>query len=92
MESPPEPTGFPWGAAVLLVGVVLVAVFAVQNTESVHVEFLWFEGRFPLAIVILVTAVAAVLLAELAGLVYRRRRRRLISDRAELKRLRDESS
>jgi uncharacterized integral membrane protein len=79
-QEPPAPvfatTGFPWGAVTLLIGVALVVVFMVQNTESVSVEFLWLSGYFSLAIVILVTVGATIVVTEIAGLAYRRRRRR----------------
>ena len=68
--------GIPWGMIAVFVGVALIVVFAVQNTGSVEVRFLWMEGQFPLAIVILVTAGVSILLGELMAIVYRRRRRK----------------
>ena len=38
-----------------MLGIALVVVFSVQNTDPVPVRFLWMEGQFPLAIVILIT-------------------------------------
>jgi hypothetical protein len=46
------------------------------------------EGRFPLAVVLLITIGAVILLTELVGVSYRRRRRRRQQDREELKRYR----
>jgi uncharacterized integral membrane protein len=91
-ERSVEPSaGVAWGAILFLVGVALVVVFAVQNTETVPVEFLWMEGRFSLAIVILVTAGVAVVLSELFGIGYRRRRRLLRAEREELRKFRRDS-
>lgn len=74
----------------MFIGIILVVVFAVQNTSQVPLRFLWWEGSFPLAIVILGTAGIAVVLDELAGVAYRRRRRRRLADKEELARLRTE--
>lgn len=84
----PTATGIAWGAILLLLGIALVVVFAVQNTDPVPVTFLWMEGEFSLAIVILVTVGAMIVLTELIGLSYRRQRRRRRADKEELKRLR----
>lgn len=82
-------TGIAWGAIVAFVGIGLVIVFAVQNTDPVPVRFLWMEGQHPLAIVILITVGAVILLTELIGVSYRRRRRRRRDEKEELRRLRD---
>jgi uncharacterized integral membrane protein len=82
-------TGIAWGAILLLFGVALVVIFAVQNTDPVPVRFLWLEGEYSLAIVILVTVGVIVVLTELIGLAYRRSRRRRRSDKEELRRLRE---
>jgi uncharacterized integral membrane protein len=84
-------TGIAWGAILLLLGIALVVIFAVQNTDPVPVRFLWLEGEFSLAIVILITVGAIVLLTELIGLSYRRRRRRRRAEKEELRTLRGDS-
>jgi uncharacterized integral membrane protein len=84
-------SGVAWGAVVLLVGLALLVVFAIQNTDPVPVEFLWLDGEYPLALVILITVAVAVLFIELVGMVYRRRRRRRLAERQELKRFRETS-
>ena len=83
--------GIAWGVILLFVGIGLVVVFAVQNTTTVPVKFLWLEGNFPLSIVILTTAVVAFFLGELLALVYRRRRRERLAEKEELRRLKGES-
>jgi hypothetical protein len=54
----------------------------------VPVRFLWWEGTFSLAIVVLVTVGVIIVLSELIGLSYRRTRRRRIAERHELKKYR----
>jgi uncharacterized integral membrane protein len=84
-------SGVAWGAVVILVALALLVVFAIQNTDPVPVEFLWLDGEYPLALVILITVAVVVLLVELLGLLYRRRRRKRVDERQELKRFRDSS-
>jgi hypothetical protein len=49
------------------------------------------DGSFSLAIVILITVGAAILITELVGISYRRRRRRSRAERDELRRLRGDT-
>lgn len=78
-------TGIAWSAILLFLGIALVVVFAVQNTDPVPIRFLWMEGQFSLAIVILVTVGIIILLTELIGIGYRRRRRRRRQEKEELR-------
>lgn len=89
--SVPAGPGLPWGVILATVGIVLLVVFAVQNTETVPVEFLWFNGDYPLSIVILVTAVAAGILSVVSAAIIRRRRRRRALEKHELRQLRDQT-
>ena len=65
------------GLGVLL---VLLVVFIAQNTQSVQVSFLGWDGTAPLAVALLIAAAAGILLTALAGtlriLQLRRRVRR----------------
>ncbi|MCH7900721.1 MAG: DUF1049 domain-containing protein [Acidobacteria bacterium] len=91
LEAPqPEepPADIPWGGIVATVGLILVVVFAVQNTETVAIEFLWMSGTSPLSIVILVSAVASAVFTTLGGVFYRRRRHRRRAEKDELEHLR----
>lgn len=81
-------TGVPWGGLTTLVGIAVIVLFAVQNTETVAIEFLWLSGEFPLSLVILMTALVSVLFAVTAGAFYRRKRRRRRAEKQELRRLR----
>jgi len=70
-----------WFGVVLLAGLlVLLAVFILQNTQSVTIAFFGFEGEAPLAAAILIASAAGALLVVVAGslriLQLRRRVRR----------------
>lgn len=73
-------SGF-WAAVVILVIVlVLLAVFVLQNTQEVRVAFFGWEGGAPLAAALLIATAAGLLIAVSAGalriLQLRRRVRR----------------
>jgi uncharacterized integral membrane protein len=78
-------------SATLIVGTIvaiLAIILAVQNTETTTVEVFRADYSAPLVVVILAAAIAGVLLDEVAGLFWRRRRRRHLAERAELRRFR----
>ncbi len=57
-----------WAAVVALVAVlVLLSVFVLQNTQSVEVTFLGWQGKAPLAAALLIAVAAGLLLAVTAG-------------------------
>ena len=69
----------------LILGLVL-AVFALQNTTAVEVRFLFWQVEGPLAVVVLASAAAGLLVAILFGLpaiVASRRRIRSLERRIE---------
>ena len=100
-EAPPrEPekqrvfvgTGLFW---TLILGLLLAAalvIFIFQNTQDVEVEWLGFDFTAPLIGLLLGTALIAVIIDEIAGVVLRRRRRRARTEREELKRLQAEDA
>jgi len=55
--------------AVVTAGVLLVLliIFITQNTRDVHVSFLGFDGRTPLAVALLISAAAGLLIATITG-------------------------
>jgi uncharacterized integral membrane protein len=55
------------GVVALGVVLVLLIVFIAQNTRSVTVSFLGWEGDAPLAVALLIAAVAGIFLAAVAG-------------------------
>jgi len=73
-------SGF-WGAVVALgVLLLLLVIFIAQNTRTTTVSFLAWDGQVPVAVALLIAAVAGLSLAALAGalriLQLRRRVRR----------------
>lgn len=93
-RAEPEPSpvavdaGIPWGLVFFLILSVLMAVFAVQNTQDVELEFLTWSGEFPLIMIIVGVFVTAVILDEILGTILRRRRRTRKMEKQELERLR----
>lgn len=81
-------TGLMGGAVLVLVGIALVIVVALQNTQEVAFEFLWADLSVPLIVLLLITVGITVLIDEVIGFVWRRRRRNRLSEKAELRRLR----
>lgn len=81
-------TGFYVGLVAILLFALALLVLAVQNTQEVDVDFLGFTFTVPLFAVAIGAAILAVVLDELIGLVWRRRRRTRLEERAELDRLR----
>ncbi len=85
---PPVDAGIPWGLVFFLILSVLMAIFAVQNTQDVELEFLTWSGEFPLIMIIVGVFVTAVILDEILGTFLRRRRRTRRMEKQELERLR----
>src|SRR5262245_55684008 len=57
-----------WTAVIVAaVVLVLLIVFIVQNTQDVHISFLGWDGTAPLAVALLVAAVAGVVLTAVVG-------------------------
>ena len=84
-------TGIAWS---LIAGIVLavgVIVGIVQNSQAADVHYLGWTVHTSLAVLLLATVVATVALSSLAGLVWRWERRRRVSRRVDLERLRDSS-
>ncbi len=83
--------GFPWGGLLAMAVMALIVIFAVQNTSSVEVNFLWIDGEFPLALVILITALVSILATAAGGALYRRRRHRRRLEKEQLRQYRTNS-
>jgi uncharacterized integral membrane protein len=71
----PAPTGLSITLAVGILLLVLFAIFAVQNTEKVEVEFLAWTFQTSRITMLLVTAAIFIVLDEIVGYLWRRRRR-----------------
>lgn len=84
-------TGISWA---FIFGAILTAaiiVLAIQNTDPVPVQLYFWEAEAPLIIVMLITALAVILIDEMIGLIIRRRKRKVLAEREELKRLRSQA-
>lgn len=71
--APRRGIGTPWilGA----IGLVLLAVFAIQNSDRVDVDFLFFDAQVRVVVVILVAAVLGFLVGWAVGRPNRAERR-----------------
>lgn len=83
-------SGFSWGLALFLLAAVVFVVFVVQNTTDVPVELFGADYTVPLPILLVTTALIAVIADEIFGWARRRRRRSRLADREELGRYRGE--
>lgn len=81
-------TGFYVGLGAILLFALALLILAVQNTQDVNVTFLGWDFTIPLFGVAIGAALGAAVLDELIGLVWRRRRRVRLAERAELRSLR----
>lgn len=81
-------TGLFWGLIVGFILALAVVILAAQNTGAVTISFLGWDFSTSLIVVILGSLLIGIVLDELFGFVYRKRRRRTLRDRDELKRLR----
>ena len=61
---------------VLVLAVILLIIFIVQNSDSVSVSFVFFSARISLIWVIFLSAVAGAVIALVVGRLLRRRLRR----------------
>jgi uncharacterized integral membrane protein len=76
--------GFGWGFVLALPLAAALIVFVAQNTGDVVVRWTVWKVHSPLAAVVLVTILAAVVLAEIVGVFWRVQRRRALVRRAQL--------
>jgi len=66
----------PWGAILLLIWAVALIIFSVQNAGDTTVQFLSWEWRMPVALLVMVTSLVTLVLTTLGLAVSRRRRRK----------------
>lgn len=55
------------GIIVFTLILILLLVFVIQNTRKVEISYFWFDGHIPLAVAMLLSAAAGVLLTAIAG-------------------------
>ena len=57
-----------WAAVVVLaIVLLLLVIFIAQNTQTVKVSFLGFDGEAPLAVCLLIATAAGIVLTAVAG-------------------------
>jgi uncharacterized integral membrane protein len=78
-------TGWFWSLIIGSLLALAAVIFVLQNSDSVEVKFLGWSGDVSLAGIVLVVALGAIVADELFGVVYRRRRRRRLNERASLR-------
>ena len=81
-------TGVYAGTIAIIVVTAGLVVLVAQNTQTVTVRWLGLEWTTPLVALLLGAMLAAVILDEVIGALWRRRRRRVIAERHELTRRR----
>lgn len=65
---PSSPWGRAWPVALLFLAVLtFLVIFLVQNTSQVRVHFLGLDGRMPLGVAMLLSALGGALLVSLAA-------------------------
>lgn len=73
-----EGLGFAPGVVALLVAGGLLLALIAQNGTETRLDLLWFHLKLPLSVLVLGSALIAVVLDEAVGLIWRHRRRRLL--------------
>lgn len=82
--SKPEDTpGIAWGLVAFLLGATLLAIFVVQNTEEILVEFLFWDVTMSVGVVIMVVVLVTLTFDQVISLLYRRSKRKKQTMRAE---------
>src|SRR5262249_4899337 len=79
---------WPTVVAGLVVALAFV-LFIAQNGHRISLRFLWLHFGTSPAVLVLVTALVAVVAAVVIGALWRHRRRQVLSERAELTELRE---
>jgi uncharacterized integral membrane protein len=77
--------GVVWGFVLALPLAAALIVFVAQNTERVTVHWTVWKIGAPLVVIVLVTMLVAVVLAEIIGLAWRHQRRRMLAQRESLR-------
>ena len=75
VEEAKESTGLGTVVSAAVLAVAMIA-FVVQNRVETDVTWLFLDGKWPVWLVIVVSAVAGAVLSEILGWLIRRRRRK----------------
>ena len=76
----PDGIAFPWRLVTALILFGLIVIFALQNTGSVDVNFLFWNFGIPLIVVIVGTMVVSVVFGDMIDWWWRRRKKKHKSD------------
>ena len=71
---------FPWRLVSALAVFGIIVVFALQNTQSVDVNFLFWEFGIPLIVVITATMVLSVIFGDMIDWWWKRRKKKRSED------------
>jgi uncharacterized integral membrane protein len=74
--TPSGSNGPPLKLILLLIVVVALAVFAIQNGEKATIHFLWIDGNWPVWTVIGISVIAGIVIDRLFTWQWRRARKR----------------
>src|SRR5471030_1727384 len=75
-----------FAAGLVFASAIVIAIF--QNSKHVRLHYLAWHINVSLIVVVLTTALIALFLDEVGGLIWRRRRRAMLGRRIELEQLR----
>lgn len=81
--APEDTPGIAWGFVAFLLGAALLAVFVVQNTEDILVEFLFWDVTMSIGVVIMVAVLVTLTFDQVISLLYRRSVRKKRTMRAD---------
>jgi uncharacterized integral membrane protein len=74
--KPRRDIAFPWRLVSALAVFGIIVIFALQNTQSVDVNFLFWDFGIPLIVVITATMVLSVVFGDMIDWWWRRRKKR----------------
>lgn len=76
VKPPGRQVTIPWRLVAALTLFGLIVIFALQNTRSVDVSFLFWDFGIPLIVVIVGTMTVAVVFGDLLDMWWKRRKRK----------------
>ena len=74
--KPGRQIAFPWRLVAALAVFGIIVIFALQNTQSVDVHFLFWDFGIPLIVVITATMVLSVVFGDMIDWWWKRRKRK----------------
>jgi len=76
VPQPKAHIAFPWRLVSALTVFGLIVIFALQNTDSARVNFLFWDFEIPLIVVITATMVLSVIFGDMIDWWWKRRKRK----------------